>query len=200
VKTAGVTRPGTRPRPTGATAARHPAPNLDPDPPLPAAGPYYLAEHRAAELAVFKRNPKAAGARPRPFDAIVFREGIEPGKAIALVEAGDDDAVVEVGCGTLKAGSTLAATWGPANDRAAAGDHRRFGSPRFAMDYLALDPGDPLLADPDVRRAISLALDRTALAAPWNETPSDQLLPPSVRGSTPVDTPVAGRDLEGGGR
>jgi len=186
-----LTLPWFCPVPIGTPAV----PNLDPKPPLPSAGPYYLAEHLAAELAVFKRNPNYAGDRPQPFDAIVFREGVEPGTAVSLVDAGTYDAVAD-DTGELGAQSVLARTWGPGSDNAVAGDQRWFGGARPATGFLALNPADPLLKDPQVRRAISLALDRTALAAPSNETPSDRLLSPAVRGSALSDPPVPAPDLE----
>jgi ABC-type oligopeptide transport system substrate-binding subunit len=39
-----------------------------------------------------------------------------------------------------------------------------------------LDTSRGIFADPDVRRAAALALDRSALAAAWGELPTDQLL------------------------
>ena len=41
--------------------------------PIPAAGPYYLAEHIEDVVAVIKRNPNYPGPRPQRLDAIVFR-------------------------------------------------------------------------------------------------------------------------------
>lgn len=57
------------------------------------AGPYYISEFEGGEYFVLKRNPNYKGSRPSAFDAIAFREGIDPSQAIARVEKGSWDAV-----------------------------------------------------------------------------------------------------------
>ena len=88
-----------------------------------------------------------------------------------------------------------AATWGPDSPAAKAGDQRWFGPSRFGLTVLALNPHDPLLADPDVRRAISLALDRTAISAMSGDAPTIDPLPPSMPGSPREATAVPPPDI-----
>jgi peptide/nickel transport system substrate-binding protein len=170
---------------------------LDPIPPLAAAGPYYLAKHIAAELGLYLPNPNYTGPRERPWAAIAFRFGFVPGDAIGRVEAGLADAAVSGAFEPLlNAASERAKEWGPGSPAAAGGDQRWFGGPRFLTDYIAMNPADPLLKDPAVRRAIALALDRSTLAAVFGEAPTASLLAPSVPGSPPADTapPTPDRD------
>ena len=98
---------------------------LDPSPPLPAAGPYYLQTHMGVELGLFLKNPNYHGDRPQPFDAIAFRFGYEPGEAIGRVEAGLSDATTSGAFEPLlNAQSERATIWGPASDNSTAGNQR----------------------------------------------------------------------------
>jgi ABC-type transport system substrate-binding protein len=170
---------------------------LDPIPPLPSAGPYYLAKHIAAELGLYLPNPNYTGPRERPWAAVAFRFGFVPGDAIGRVEAGLADAAVSGAFEPLlNAASERAKQWGPGSAAAGGGDQRWFGGPRFLTDFIAMNPADPLLKDPAVRRAIALALDRPALAALFGEAPTAGLLAPSVPGSPPADAQTAGPDLD----
>ena len=170
---------------------------LDTTPPLPAAGPYYLARHMGGELGLFLPNPNYSGDRKRPWSAIAFRFGYQPGEAIRRVEAGLADAATSGAFEPLlNAASERAKTWGPGSSAAGAGDQRWFGGPRFYTEFIALNPAEPLLRDPTVRKAIALALDRPALAALLGQAPSSGLLPPSVPGGSSVGAPPPSRDVE----
>lgn len=189
-----LTLPYFCPLPVGTPAVPR---GLDPKPPLPAAGPYYLAQHIGVELGLFLPNPNYTGPRERPWAAIAFRFGYVPGDAIGRVEAGLADATTSGAFEPLlNAASGRAKQWGPGSDAAASGDQRWFGGPRFLTDFIAMNPADKLLADPAARRAISLALDRPALAAVFGEAPIAGLLPPSVPGSQPADAQPPGADLQ----
>ncbi|MEO8229546.1 MAG: ABC transporter substrate-binding protein [Chloroflexota bacterium] len=169
---------------------------LDPTPPLPAAGPYYLAQHRPGELGLFLPNPNYSGDRKRPWSAIAFRFGYQPGEAIRRVEDGLADATTaDAFEPLLNAASDRAKAWGPGSAAAGAVDQRWFGGPRFYTEFIALNGADPLLRDPSVRRAIALALDRPALAALLGQAPATSLLPPSVPGGPPVGAPLPTQDL-----
>jgi peptide/nickel transport system substrate-binding protein len=186
-----LTLPYFCPVPIGTPAVR----NLDPSPPLPAAGPYFHARHVGGELGLFLKNPNYHGPRPQPFDGIAFRFGFGPGDAIARVDSGLSDAAVSGAFEPLlNAQSKLAERWGPASEAASAGDQRWFGGPRLGNIYLSLDPADPLLADVEVRRAISLAVDRARLAAVRGLAPAAGLLPPSIQGAPGVDVSVPAPD------
>jgi peptide/nickel transport system substrate-binding protein len=168
---------------------------VDPTPPMAAAGPYYPTYHLPGELYIIEKNPKYGGQREQPWDAIAWRTGFPPGEAIAHVESGETDAAVAGAFEPLlNAQSDVAVAWGPGSDAAAGGDQRWFGGARFGSDYLALNPAR-LFADVDIRRAVSLAIDREALAAWFGEAPFGGLLAPSAKGSLPADTAVPEPDL-----
>lgn len=180
--------------PAGTPALRS---GLDPDPPISGAGPYYLADTIRKRLVVFLKNPNYHGSRPRPFDAIAIKMDVAPASAISQVQSGKLDAAMLPGGDPISgAGSTIAAEWGPGSPNAAQGDQRWFGGPRLGVDYIALNATRPAFRDPDVRRAVSLALDRTAISAIWVNAPTAELLAPSVPGSAGPDAPVPSPDLE----
>ncbi len=57
-------------------------------------------------------------------------------------------------------------------------------------------PRRPLFRDAAMRRAVNLAIDRPALAAVWNELPTDRYIPPAILPATGAPRyPVAGPDL-----
>jgi hypothetical protein len=57
----------------------------------PSAGPYYMADRFNGEYMILKRNPGYRGPAPGRFDAIAFREGLAPEKAVARVKSGEWD-------------------------------------------------------------------------------------------------------------
>ena len=145
----------------------------------PSAGPFYMAEHENGEYVTLKRNPNYEGPQP-PLDAIGFREGIASEQAVARVDEGKADAVV-------LAAEPLLASDGPVAKRSDRSRTSRYEAlPQLGGGYLALNAGRPLFSDVRVRRAVSRALDRTALAPIWSETPSASLLRPGIPGYRPV--------------
>ena len=182
------------PVPIGSPALRS---GLDPDPPISGAGPYYLARKIPKRLVVLLKNPNYHGPRPQPFDAIAIKMQTAPALAIGQVQSGQlDAAMLDAGEPISGPGRTIAAEWGPGSTHAAAGDQRWFGGPRLGVDYIALNPSRPAFRDPDVRRAVSFALDRIVISSIWVTAPSAHLLVPSVPGSAPADAPVPPPDLE----
>ena len=70
--------------------------------------------------------------------------------------------------------------------------------PQPVTTYLALNAGQQPFSNPKVRQAVAAALDRVAMATVENQTPTDRLLPPAVRGAgtlhvAPPDIPNARR-------
>ena len=182
------------PVPAGTPALRS---GLNPDPPIGGAGPYYLAQTLRKRLVVLKKNPNYHGSRPQPFDAIAIEMNTASAVAIGKVQDGGvDAAMLDGGERISDVASTIAAEWGPGSANATAGDQRWFGGPRVEVEYLALDPSRPAFRDPDVRRAVSLALDRVALSGIWSTAPTAGLLVPSVPGSADPDPAALGPDLE----
>ena len=66
--------------------------------------------------------------------------------------------------------------WGAGSSAARRGDRRYFTTPEARTRVIAFNTSGGIFADPDVRRAAALALDRSALAATWGALPTDQLL------------------------
>jgi peptide/nickel transport system substrate-binding protein len=170
---------------------------LNPDPPVSGAGPYYVASKIHRRLVILKKNPNYHGPRPQPWDAISFTIDVAPAIALDRVQQGLADAMQVPAWDPLGgATSNLALEWGPGSENAAAGDQRWFGAPKHMSRYFALNPSSRAFSDPDIRRAVSFALDRTELGDIWVEGPSAELLGPAVPGSTWPIEPVPEPDLE----
>ena len=170
---------------------------LNPEPPVAGAGPYYLAQMIPKRLVVFLSNPNYEGSRPQPFDAIAVKMKTEPADAIDQVLQGTLDAAMLAGDNPVSGpGSSIAQEWGPASANAENGDQRWFGAPRLGVDFIALNTTRPAFSDPDVRRAVAVALDRDALSRIWVNAPTAGLLVPSVPGSAGIGASVPDPDVE----
>jgi ABC-type transport system substrate-binding protein len=181
------------PVPLGTLAVRS---GLNPQPPIEGAGPYYLAETITKRLVIFRTNPNYSGPRAQPFDAIAIKVGTEPSTAIDQVQRGVLDAAMLDGGNPISgAGSDIEALWGPDSENAADGDQRWFGAPRFAVDFVALNAKQAPFDDISVRKAVALALDRSAISSIWVQEPTGDLLVPSLPGSAP-DREVPSPDLD----
>jgi ABC-type oligopeptide transport system substrate-binding subunit/streptogramin lyase len=147
--------------------------------PAPAgAGPYtFWGPVWNGEYAILKRNPNYGGSRPQQLDAIAFREGIDTEKAVGRVTSGRYDAVEHYDP-RLGPGGEVARRVGSTSSEGTT--YRAFA--QALTSYVALDARRPPFSDPKVRRAVAAALDRAALAAVWDQTPTNRLLPPAVRG------------------
>ena len=154
-------------------------------------GPFRADGEQGDEAAV---RLVAHDAHPEPpaADRVEFRVYDDRGRALDDVVAGNLDVAAEVPPGRL------------ADARAALGD-RLVEGPGPVVNYLGFAPGDPRFADADARRAVSMALDRTALvAARPGERPATGFLPPGVPGARPdacspacAHDPAAARALFG---
>jgi len=132
------------------------------------AGPYRLASAETHEQIVLEPNPYWPGAPPRT-SRITFRIVPDPVMRVLELERGSIHLLQE----TLEP-EILAAL-----GHESALSVRR--SPGSSVAYLALNHGDPRLADRRVRQAIALALDREALtrfALGDAGRPATGLLPP----------------------
>jgi ABC-type transport system substrate-binding protein len=122
---------------------------------------------------VLKPNPNYHGSRPQALDAIVYRTGIDFGKAVAQVGQGKVDYVQDRD--PALAPTTLAARRAGLRFRLTANN---------STDRLALNTSRPLFADPSMRRAVAYALDRSALARAMEDgdfrLPTQSLLPPNL--------------------
>ena len=154
-------------------------------PVVPRSGPYYMTENLGGVVMVLKSNPNYPGPRTANFDAIVWRVLEEPGRLIGEVERAKTDLVIWLE--GLEPGGGVDQEWGSGSDAAARGEQRYFVPPMQGIDAVALNPNDPFLSDPTVREAISLAIDRTALADIFAGIVTTSLLSPAVPGSDLID-------------
>jgi peptide/nickel transport system substrate-binding protein len=146
----------------------------------PGAGPYtFWGTVFNGEYAILKRNPNYGGSRPQRLDAIAFREGIDTEKGVGRVEHGSYDAVEQydplLGPGGEVAGRLAAV------NRTRAASYLAF--PQAVTAYLAFNATLKPFSDRRLRRAVAAALNRVTLATLENQTPTDRLLPPAVRGA-----------------
>ena len=141
------------------------------------AGPYYIADYDSdAGYVVLKRNPNYRGPRPHSLDAIAIREGVDATAALDLVQRREWDGITSLSDPLLDPGRAVDQRWGAGSPAARRGDRRYFTTPEARTRFIAFDSSRGIFADADVRRAATLALDRSALAAAWGALPTDQLL------------------------
>lgn len=140
--------------------------------PIPTAGPYYLAD-RSRDVFLLRPNPNYHGPRPQKLDGIVYRTGVDVGKAAEQVALDEVDYVQEQD--PALSPDTAAARSAGARYRLTANNW---------TERLALNTRRPVFADVRVRRAVALALDRAALARRLEqgafELPTSRLLPPNL--------------------
>jgi ABC-type oligopeptide transport system substrate-binding subunit len=163
------------------------------------AGPYYVASHVPGQTMVLAANPNYGGDRRRGPDKIVFTIGTSRDRAFADVLAGRSD---YAGDGIpLRQQPRVLALYGPGSRAARAGRQQFFVNPSLGVRYFALNTSRPLFADARVRRAVSFAIDRSALARVWNRffeagrlaggPATSDYLPPGVRvSSRPAEYPL----------
>jgi ABC-type transport system substrate-binding protein len=166
--------------------------------PIPMAGPYYIRSDTPGQI-VLDRNPNYRGSRPRRPARIVYLTGVQTAKAVAQAGAGQVDLVTFDfdSQSPLALGGALSLRYG--NDPVAA---KRDGSPRYhvapapGVDMLAFNTFRPLFRNARLRRAVSYAIDRKAMAGVYHEAAANTYVPPAVPGSAPSSVyPLAGPDL-----
>jgi ABC-type transport system substrate-binding protein/tRNA A-37 threonylcarbamoyl transferase component Bud32 len=165
--------------------------------PIPSAGPYY-PQSMNDNREVLLRNPNYHGDRPRNAVRIVYSYGTPTPQAIFQVDAGELDLLVGDfdGYSPLAHGSTLDRLYGPGSTAAHHGKQRYFLEQMPFLHELVFNTNRSLFRDARLRRAVSYALDRPALAAVRAEAPADQIVPAGVRGfPAGAAYPLRGPDL-----
>jgi YVTN family beta-propeller protein len=159
---------------------------------IPTAGPYYVARYEPHRLLVLRRNPGYRGPRPRRAREIDVRLGVPPATAARQVRDGRAD---------VATGLT------PQSDPGTRGGLRTLVQPIPGLRLLWINPDRRALRNTRLRRALSLALDRAALAPLSGPVPNaanhgpaglptDQLIPPQFPGHRDVRAaPLRGPDL-----
>jgi peptide/nickel transport system substrate-binding protein len=145
---------------------------------IASAGPYYVSNYANGEYVILKRNPSYPGPRPHSIDGVVLVEGVGASIALDWIEQRKLDGTTSLTDPLLELGGLVDRQWGAGSAAAAHGDRRYVASPLPRTRFVAFNAGRGIFADPRVRRAAALALERGALAAVWREIPTDQLLAP----------------------
>ena len=158
--------------------------------PIASAGPYYVDTHAAGEQLVVLPNPNYAGTRSPQLDGIVFAVAGDPERAAVLVEQGRADLVADVGEELSPAFSfdgRLERQFGQEDCLSSTGEQPCFvRPPSNLIRFIQLDTRRGMLADPDVRRAFSIGLDRETLARLAQGYPITRLIGPGVPGHAPA--------------
>jgi YVTN family beta-propeller protein len=168
---------------------------------IPSAGPYRVASYTPGEGVVLTRNPNYHGSRPHRLARIEVAVGIPGPRAVADVLAGTADYANNGEIAGAADADTLAARYGPGSPAARSGRQQYFVGPEPALDFLALNTHHPTFADARLRRAVSYAIDRAALARLGDgllalpDRPTDDFLPPGVPGHTDVHVYPLTQDL-----
>jgi YVTN family beta-propeller protein len=167
--------------------ARTPATKAGPENPLPATGPYVIAEYRAVRVLRLRRNPHfrewSQSAQPDGYPAeIVFEIGGTPDDAVREVIRGGADLFTSSQSQNVPSAGQVAAI----NTRYASQVRT---SPQPSTIGLFLNTRVAPFDRPDVRRAISYAADRAAAVeaagGPNVAQVTCQILPPSFPGYRP---------------
>jgi peptide/nickel transport system substrate-binding protein len=152
-----------------------------------AAGPYYVAAYEPGSHIILKRNPnypKRIGGRPQKLAEIRIALGVDPAEGVSLVEAGHAD--YSLGSVPASERSRLARRYGPGSAAARAGRQQYFVNPTLSVWFIALNTSRPLFSSVKVRQAVNYAIDRDLLGRLASgflvTTPTDQYLPPGIRG------------------
>jgi len=157
-----------------------PAASVDLNPvPALGSGPYRVESHSPGRELVLSRNPYYSGP-PVAFDRVRYRVEADDSRRIALVESGEADAADQF------------PTWaGPeVEGRANLEVVRRSG---LRVLFLCLRADRPPFADPRMREAIDLAIDRRELVAralDWQAEVAFQLVPRAIVGFDPRARPA----------
>jgi peptide/nickel transport system substrate-binding protein len=160
-----------------------------------AAGPYYVAEYRAGERLVLRRNPFYAGARPQHVDGFTADLRLASHDAVLdRIESGEADWGWALPPDYLDPARRLAAKYGVNRSQF-------FVEPGSTFRGFAFNTSRPLFRDnPQLRRAVNFAVDRAALrrasGGQFSSRLTDQYLPPAMAGFRDVRIyPLGGPNL-----
>ena len=154
---------------------------------MPSAGPYYIASRTPNRLIVVKSNPHYDGKRPHHVDQMSITTNTNQNQSLLQIKSGQAD--YDLGPLPPASISGLAQQYG-------VNKSQFFVHPANIVYYAALNTRR---LDLDTRKAINYAIDRPGLARQAGAlagTPTDQILPPILRGYKKLDLyPVNGPDV-----
>ena len=161
---------------------------------------------RPGEAYVLRRNPNYDGPRPQGLAEIRYDIGWSADRALAEVEAGRADYLEQDAFTANEPLSTadvaeLDARLGPDSEAASPSDPVFLTQPSLSTYQFVFNATRPPFDDVRLRRAVSYAIDRPALAEYTGfgdpARPTDQFLPPGIPGYEDVAAyPLGGPDLE----
>jgi peptide/nickel transport system substrate-binding protein len=146
-----------------------------------AAGPYYVADYRPNDRVLLQRNRFYGGTRPQRVDEF----------DVDLRASSQEEVLDQVGSGAADWGWALPQVYFDPARRLAAkygvNKSRFFVEPGTTFRGYAFNTSRPLFRDnPQLRRAVSFAIDRSALrrvaGGPLSSQLTDQYLPPGMPG------------------
>ena len=144
---------------------------------LPATGPYRFAHVDVDREVLLVRNPRfeewSSAAQPDGYpDRIRLRIGPDPEAQLAAIRDGRADLAADNFVFTAAQLRRLSVAYA---------SRMRF-RPSGAFEYVFLDTRSTPFDDPRVRRALNLAVDRSALAGAIDARPTCQILPTNIVG------------------
>jgi peptide/nickel transport system substrate-binding protein len=159
---------------------------------IPAAGPYRVTEYRPDERIAIGRNRFYAGSRPHHVDGFaVDLRAPSPREMVLTIDRNQAD------WGHQVAPSFFIGLDKPLYAKYGINEERFFSQPGFTVRLLVFNSSRALFKDnPELRRAVNFALDRTALSGGPAAIRTDQYLPHAMPGFVDDDVyPVLGPDL-----
>ncbi len=173
---------------------------------VPSAGPYYVASHIPERSLVLRLNPNYRGPRPHRLAEIRYTIGVRADRAVPAVEAGRADYVL-LNPADFTPGAPaevvrrLTKRYGARSEAARTGRQQVFTQPSLSVYSFVFNTHRGPFTDPRLRRAVSFAMDRRALAAHTgggeSGRPTDQFIPPGLPGFEDAAVyPLGGPDLE----
>ncbi len=154
---------------------------------IPGAGPYTVSSYTAGQGIVLKRNPNYHGSRPGRFARIEIAFNVPVARGVAEVETGAADYALD-GAADAAQAAVLAKRFGPRSRAAKHGHQQYFVTSAPELDYFALNTQRGPFRSVRLRRAVSYAINRSALArlgdalSPIPEATISHYIPPGIPG------------------